>query len=132
MEKRNYIPGNKILFPTRERNNAYRTHKEKEANSFWSRGNALKFTFNLVSFTFPDGMKGDAVRRQLRWGFCFPHWSQDLDLTFSESSFKELFRLSGERWLAEVSSRSAWVAMRGCSWLMLLRTSFAFAVFSGE
>lgn len=49
------------------------------------------------------------------WGFHFPHCSGDLGLTFSESIFKEFFKLSGECWLAELSSRSAWVAIRGCS-----------------
>ena len=49
------------------------------------------------------------------WVFPFPHCSDDLDLTFSESIFKEFFKLSGECWLAELSSRSAWAAIRGCS-----------------
>lgn len=47
--------------------------------------------------------------------FHFPHCRNDLGLTFSESIFKEFFKLSGECWLAELSSRSAWVAIRGCS-----------------
>lgn len=65
-------------------------------------------------------------------GYFIFHCSKDLNLTFSESIFKEFFKLSGECWLAELSRRSAWLDMRGCRWLMLLRTSFALAVFSGE